>query len=178
MAEGLTMEYPNTAEYKDLLGRCSCALADLLIDLRECDKAERLCRQAVALTDEAQGTSPSTTFYQIGYLRARSLLAGALRMQGRVAEARETLQNLIDWVPSMTPEMADSSLSRRFQAEAYLQLAEVHDALSEPRASEEAAEKARELIGELPPIMRRIIRVDRWKELGKELHAAETAKKG
>jgi hypothetical protein len=51
-------------------------------------------------------------------------------------------------------------------------LAEVYDELGERRSSEEAMEKARELISDLPPIMRRILRPDRWKELGENSQSA------
>jgi tetratricopeptide (TPR) repeat protein len=172
MAENLITQYPDASEYKDLLGRCSCALADLLLDLNELDEAERLCKQAIALCDTVRETYPATTFYHIGYLRARSLLAGVLRMRSRLEEARDMLLAAIDGVSIMTPEMANSAVVGRFQAEAYLQLADVYDERGERRLSDDAAEKAQQLISNLPPIMRRILRPDRWKELRKNSQSA------
>jgi tetratricopeptide (TPR) repeat protein len=172
MAENLIRQYPDASEYKDLLGRCSCALADLWLDLGELEKTERLCRQGIALCDEAHETYPSTTFYHVGYLRARSLLAAVFRAQGHLAEAREMLLKALDGIPSMPPEMAGSAIVRRFQAEVFLQLSEIHEATGERPLSEEAAETAQELIEKLPPIMQRTLRVDRWKASGAHLPGA------
>ncbi len=169
MAESLMTQYPDASEYKDLLGRCSCAMADLLLDLNEVEEAERLCRHIIELCDGVHSESPSTTFYHIGYLRARSLLAGALRIQGRVDEARVLLETALDGIPLMPAEMAQSAIIRRFQAEVYLQLAEVQHQLGDDEASAEATEKAQSLISMLPPIMSQILRVDRWKKVGERL---------
>ena len=162
MATSLIAQYPDASEYKDLLGRCSCALADLLIDTNELDEAERLCKQSIALCDKARREYPETTFYHIGYLRARSLLAGILRTRGQLEEARELLLEASEGPQDMPPELARSAIANRFLAEVYLQLAEVHDELGESGLSGEAARKARELIEKLPPIMQRTLRIDRW----------------
>lgn len=166
MAESLIAQYPDVSEYKDLLGRCSCALADLLLDLNELDEAERLCRRVITLCDQAHEEYPETTFYHIGYLRARSLLAGVLRTRKQLDQTRELLLKAIEGIQAMPPEMASSAIVGRFAAETYLQLAEVYDKLGENRLSREAAEKARNLIEELPPIMQRTLRINRWKERG------------
>jgi eukaryotic-like serine/threonine-protein kinase len=169
MAAHLMAEYPDASEYKDLLGRCNCALADLLLDMNELDKAGRLCRQAIAMCDEAHESYPSTSFYHIGYLRARSLLAGIQRIQGQLDEAHDLLLKAIEGESAMPPEMAGSAIVRRFQAEAYLQLAEIYQEKGDVPRSEEAAETARSIIEELPPIMQRTIRIDRWKKRGNSL---------
>lgn len=169
MAADLMAEYPDASEYKDLLGRCSCALADLLLDMNELDEAERLCRQAIAMCDEAHEKYPSTTFYHIGYLRARALLAGILWVRGQVNEAQESLSKALEGIGAMPPEMAGSAIVRRFQAEAYLQLAEIYEKKGDVARSEEAAKTARSIIETLPPIMQRTIRIDRWKKRGKSL---------
>lgn len=164
MAAHLMAEYPEASEYKDLLGRCSCALADLLIDMNELDESERFCRQAIAMCDEAHEKYPSTTFYHIGYLRARTLLAGIHWIRGQVDEAQEFLSEAFEGIGAMSSEMAGSAIVRRFQAEAYLQLAEIHKQKGDLSLSEEAAQKARGIIEKLPPIMQRTIRIDRWKK--------------
>ena len=168
MAAGLMAQYPDASEYKDLLGRCSCALADLLLDMNELDESERLCRQAIAMCDEAHEKYPSTTFYHIGYLRARSLLAGIYWIRSQVDEAQESLSKALEGIGAMPLEMASSAIVRRFQAEAYLQLAEVYKQQRNLPMSEEAAQKAQGIIEKLPPIMQRTIRIDRWKKRGAE----------
>ena len=168
MAEGLIVQYPDASEHKDLLGRCSCALADLLLDLNELDEAERLARHAIVLCDQAHEEHPKTAFYHVGYLRARGLLAGVLRARGQLDDARILLLKAVEGIQAMPPEMADSAIVGRFLAETYLQLAEVYDLQEEAALSREAAEKARDLIEGLPPIMQRTLRTDRWGKRGDE----------
>lgn len=174
IAERLTSQYPEATEYKDLLGRCSCALADLLIDRGDWTEAERRCRQGLALSEEAQAANPSTTFHQIGIIRARSILAGVLWLQGHSDEAQSMLRGITEWVGAMDPEVAENSITRRFLAEVYLQSAEVNASLGDQDESTQAAEQAQKLIAELPPIMRRTFRTDRWKELGEKRAPAGT----
>lgn len=164
MAEGLMTQYPETSEYRDLLGRCSCAMADALIDLNELEEAKRYCRQAISLCDEAEENHASTTFSQVGYLRARSLLADAFLMEGHVQEARELLLEAVKAIPAMPDQIAGSSIVLRFEADIYSQLAEVYRQLGEPRLSEEAAKNAESLIKRLPAIMQRPARIERRKQ--------------
>ncbi len=169
IAEQLAAQYPDINEYKDLLARCYSTLADLLIDLDQWDEAEPYCRQALALMKEVRETNPSSTFYQIGYLRVRSILAGVLWLQGHAEEARELLEEVIQSPSTMPTELANSSITRRFLAEAYLQLAEVSKTLGDSAGSSQAAQKAQALITELPPIMLQHFRVDRWQKLAEGL---------
>ena len=166
MAEQLAAQYPDINEYKDLLSRCYSTLADLLIDLDQWDEAEPYCRRALALMNEVRGTNPSSTFYQIGYLRVRSILAGVLWLQGHAEEAHDLLEEVVQSPSTMPTELANSSITRRFLAEAYLQLAEVSKTLGDPTGSAKATRKAETLVAELPPIMLQHFRVDRWQKLG------------
>ena len=170
MADGLMAQYPEASEYRDLLGRCSCAMADLFIDLNELDQAKRYCRRAISLCNEARENHASTTFCHVGNLRARSLLADAFLMEGNVQEARELLLEAVKTIPTMPDQIAASSIVLRFEADIYSQLAEVYRQLGEHRLSEEAAKNAESLIKRLPAIMQRPARIERSKQ-GKEASA-------
>lgn len=168
MAEGLISQYPEAAEYKDLLGRCSCAMADLLIDLNELEEAKRFCRQAISLCDEARENHPSSKFRHVGYLRAQSLLADAFLREGHVDQAREQLLKAVKAIPTIPDDMAGSAIVLRFEAEVYLQLAEIYGKQGENRLSEEAARNAQRLIEKLPPIMQRSLRIERGEPVDEE----------
>ncbi len=128
LSEKLLSESPTIPEYQALLGMALRRLASLQQSANQIEQAEAGYRRAIEIQRPLAARYPSTSIYQVAYVKSLAGLSDLNKGRGQLAEAKTDLDKAIAALHDFLTQHGEDYLLMRFKE----QLQKRRDRLNEP----------------------------------------------
>ncbi len=134
LSEQLLSESPTIPEYQALLGLALRQLASLQQLARQVEPAEAGYRRAIEIQRPLAARYPSTSIYQVAYVKSLAGLSDLHKGRGQLAEAKSDLDQAIAVLHNFLTQHGEDYLLQRFKDQLQKRRDRLHEPPSPPSA--------------------------------------------